>query len=103
MMKYAYQIKMELSYSAINLLKKTTVFDEICVSDKNGVIIFCNKSFEENYGISKSEMIGKNVEYLENHGYATKSPIPLVIQSKNQVTVEQETHTGKNLLITATP
>ena len=22
--------------------------DEICVSDKNGVIIFCNKSFEEN-------------------------------------------------------
>ena len=77
--------------------------DEICVSDKNGVIIFCNKSFEENYGISKSEMIGKNVEYLENHGYATKSPIPLVIQSKNQVTVEQETHTGKNLLITATP
>lgn len=77
--------------------------DEICVSDKNGVIIFCNESFEENYGISKSEMIGKNVEYLENHGYATKSPIPLVIQSKNQVTVEQETHTGKNLLITATP
>lgn len=77
--------------------------DEICVSDKNGVIIFCNKSFEENYGISKSEMIGKNVEYLENHGYATKSPIPLVIQSKNQITVEQETHTGKNLLITATP
>ena len=39
--------------------------DEICVSDKNGVIIFCNKSFEENYGISKSEMLGKNVEYLE--------------------------------------
>lgn len=77
--------------------------DEICVSDKNGVIIFCNKSFEENYGISKSEMIGKNVEYLENHGYATKSPIPIVIQNKNQVTVEQETHTGKNLLITATP
>ena len=55
--------------------------DEICVSDKNGVIIFCNKSFEENYGISKSEMIGKNVEYLENHGYATKSPIPLVIRN----------------------
>lgn len=77
--------------------------DEICVSDENGVIIFCNKSFEENYGISKSEIIGKNVAFLENHGYATKSPIPLVLKSKNQVTVEQETHTGKNLLITATP
>ena len=85
-----------------NVVMHNTI-KEICVSDKNGVIIFCNKSFEENYGISKSEMIGKNVEYLENHGYATKSPIPLVIQSKNQVTVEQETHTGKNLLITATP
>lgn len=30
-----------------------TSHDEICVSDKNGIIIYCNKSFEHNYVIKK--------------------------------------------------
>lgn len=27
--------------------------DEICVSDDKGIIIYCNKAFEENYGLKK--------------------------------------------------
>ena len=77
--------------------------DEICVSDKDGVMLFCNKSFEENYGISKDDMIGKGVEYLQENGYATKSPIPKVILTKKKFTIEQKTHTGKTLIITAIP
>ncbi|RDY29482.1 PAS domain S-box protein [Romboutsia weinsteinii] len=80
-----------------------TSHDEICVIDKNSTIIYCNKSFEENYGIKRDDIIGKNVSYLMESGYATQSPIQKVIDTKSQISLEQETSTGKKLIITATP
>lgn len=80
-----------------------TSHDEICVTDKNGVIIYCNKSFENNYGIKRENILGKDVSYLMDSGYATESPIYKVIETKSQVSLEQRTVTGKNLIITATP
>lgn len=77
--------------------------DEICVSDRNGIIIYCNRAFEFNYGISKYEMIGKHVDYLKNHGYASESPIPESINKKSTVSIRQDTHTGKTLILTAAP
>ena len=80
-----------------------TSHDEICVIDKDSIIIYCNKSFEENYGIKRDEILGKNVSYLMESGYATQGPIQKVIDTKSQVSLEQETRTGKKLIITATP
>ncbi|GAA3661519.1 sigma-54 interaction domain-containing protein [Asaccharospora irregularis] len=77
--------------------------DEICVSDNKGTIIYCNKSFEQNYGIKRKDIIGKNVSFLMDSGYATKSPIPEVIKTKCKVSLEQDTLAGKKLIITATP
>ncbi|HIE4447819.1 TPA: PAS domain S-box protein, partial [Clostridioides difficile] len=55
--------------------------DEICVSDDKGIIIYCNKAFEENYGLKKEDILGKNVSFLEDSGYSTKSPIPIVLKT----------------------
>ncbi|WP_339073692.1 sigma-54 interaction domain-containing protein [Clostridioides difficile] len=77
--------------------------DEICVSDDKGIIIYCNKAFEENYGLKKEDILGKNVSFLEDSGYSTKSPIPIVLKTKNKFSLEQDTQTGKKLIITATP
>ncbi|MCC0628778.1 MULTISPECIES: sigma-54-dependent Fis family transcriptional regulator [unclassified Clostridioides] len=77
--------------------------DEICVSDNKGIIIYCNKAFEENYGLKKEDILGKNVSFLEESGYSTKSPIPSVLKTKSKFSLEQDTQTGKKLIITATP
>lgn len=78
-------------------------YDEIYVCDHCGVTLYCNKKFEENYGISREEMIGKTAMYLVEHGYANHTPIPEVIATKKTVTTPQRTATGKLLIITATP
>ncbi|ENY8780004.1 PAS domain S-box protein, partial [Clostridioides difficile] len=68
--------------------------DEICVSDDKGIIIYCNKAFEENYGLKKEDILGKNVSFLEDSGYSTKSPIPIVLKTKTKFSLEQDTQTG---------
>ncbi|HGS8881898.1 TPA: sigma-54 interaction domain-containing protein, partial [Clostridioides difficile] len=73
------------------------------VSDDKGIIIYCNKAFEENYGLKKEDILGKNVSFLEDSGYSTKSPIPIVLKTKTKFSLEQDTQTGKKLIITATP
>ncbi|TQW91908.1 AAA family ATPase, partial [Clostridioides difficile] len=40
---------------------------------------------------------------LEDSGYSTKSPIPIVLKTKTKFSLEQDTQTGKKLIITATP
>ncbi|MFT5875795.1 MAG: PAS domain S-box-containing protein [Clostridium sp.] len=77
--------------------------DEIFVTDGNGVTLYCNKSFEKHYGMNRSEIMGKNVLHLFNNGYCSSSPIPIVIQGKKEITMDQETITGRKLVITATP
>ncbi|HBH0786079.1 sigma-54 interaction domain-containing protein, partial [Clostridioides difficile] len=59
--------------------------------------------FEENYGLKKEDILGKNVSFLEDSGYSTKSPIPIVLKTKTKFSLEQDTQTGKKLIITATP
>ncbi|NJA37426.1 sigma 54-interacting transcriptional regulator, partial [Clostridioides difficile] len=49
------------------------------------------------------DILGKNVSFLEDSGYSTKSPIPIVLKTKTKFSLEQDTQTGKKLIITATP
>ncbi|HBY3210339.1 sigma-54 interaction domain-containing protein, partial [Clostridioides difficile] len=55
------------------------------------------------YGLKKEDILGKNVSFLEDSGYSTKSPIPIVLKTKTKFSLEQDTQTGKKLIITATP
>ena len=77
--------------------------DEICVSDDKGIIIYCNKAFEENYGLKIEDILGKNVSFLLDSVYSTKNPIPIVLKTNTKFSLEQDTQTGKKLIITATP
>ncbi len=77
--------------------------DEIYVCDGNGVTIYCNKIFEQNYGIKREDMIGKKASYLVENGYSNHTPVPEVIATKKTVTTPQKTITGKILIVTATP
>lgn len=80
-----------------------TSHDEIYVCDGKGITLYCNKAFEGNYGISSADMIGKTAMYLVEQGYSDVTPVPEVIRTKRQSTMEQKTATGRTLSITATP
>jgi PAS domain S-box-containing protein len=80
-----------------------TSHDEIYVCDREGRTIYCNKTFEKNYGIKREDMLGKSAMYLVDNGYSNSTPIPTVIKTKKQSTSEQKTTTGRTLIITATP
>lgn len=77
--------------------------DEIFITDKNGVALYCNNAFEKHYGMPKEDIIGKNVKYLEDNHYADKIFMPLLLKTKKQITFEQKTITNRTILNTSTP
>lgn len=77
--------------------------DEIYVCDDSGATIYCNKTFEQNYGLSRQEVLGKTAMYLQENGFSDITPIPQVLSTKKPITMEQKTKTGRTLIITANP
>lgn len=93
----------EDSYTGFFRKVLETSHDEIYVCDGRGITLYCNKAFEGNYGISSADMVGKTAMYLVEQGYSDVTPVPEVIRTKRQSTMEQKTATGRTLSITATP
>lgn len=91
------------SYNGFYKQVLETSHDEIYVCDGEGRTLYCNKAFEKNYAIKRSDMLGKTAMYLVEHGYSDISPVPEVISSKKTVTLEQHTSKGRKLMITAVP
>jgi PAS domain S-box-containing protein len=77
--------------------------DEIFITDGKGMIIFANPASEVNYGLNVTEMIGKSVWELEERGIYFPAITPIVLKEKRKITINQETATGKKLIVTATP
>ncbi|WP_072772591.1 sigma 54-interacting transcriptional regulator [Desulfitobacterium chlororespirans] len=78
-------------------------FDEIFVVNKHGIVIYVNEACQKNYDLKPSDVIGKTVHYLVSEGYYTPAIAPLVFKTKKAVTLEQETKSGRKLLVTAIP
>lgn len=89
----------------IDMLEKIldNASNEIYVLDENRRIVFCNKVFENHYGLKRSEVIGKANEEFFKQGYWTPSIVPLVFQEKKAVTIKQTTYYGGELVTTAIP
>jgi len=81
----------------------TNSCDEVYVTDGDGITIFANPVSENNYGIPVDQLIGKSVWELEQRGIYFPAVTPMVLEKKRSITIDQETATGKKLMITATP
>jgi len=77
--------------------------DEIYVTDSKGITIFANPTSESHYGVPVDRLIGKSIWELEQRGIYFPAVTPMVLQKKKRITIDQETATGKILMITATP
>ncbi len=78
-------------------------FDEIFVTDANGVVIYVNPICERHYGLKSAYVLGRKAESLVKEGYYSPAIIHKVLAEKRQTNLVQKTNIGKTLLVTATP
>ena len=78
-------------------------YDEIFVTDANGVVIYVNPICERHYGLKSAEVLGRKAESLVKEGYYSPAIIHKVLAEKRQTNLVQKTNIGKTLLVTATP
>lgn len=78
-------------------------FDGISQTDAEANILIVNDAYVRITGMSRDELIGKNMKQLVRDGYYDRSVSLMVIKQGKQVTIEQELKTGKKLLVTGNP
>lgn len=77
--------------------------DCVFVCDPNGIVLYVNKTFERYYGIRREEITGEQgINFFKNN-VCTASPIPIVVEKKKTVTMEQHTYVNRTVVITAVP
>ena len=96
---YEYQKEYQKEYSEI--LK--VIYDQITITDKNGVFIRISDSCADNFGIPKEKIIGHSCYELERKGILSSSVTSAVLKSKREITMIQETKGGHRLMVTGKP
>lgn len=77
--------------------------DSIWLTDENGNIIFASAATKPISGKDPDELKNLNVEALLRKGIIYPSSVLLAIQSRQRVTILQDTASGKRVAVTATP
>ena len=78
-------------------------YDEIYVTNAEGIVIYVNSAVERHCGVKAEEIIGKSSQEITDSNLWGPRVSPIAIERKRSFTLEQTTRTGKTLLTTATP
>jgi len=78
-------------------------FDGIMVTDGNGICLFANSSYTRNTGITREEIIGRDMRDLLNPLWMKRSIALEVLEKKEAVSMEHDTKNGNHILVTGTP
>jgi PAS domain S-box-containing protein/TyrR family helix-turn-helix protein len=78
-------------------------FDGIVVTDSNATILSINDSYQRITGLTREELVGKNMYDLTQSGLFDHSDVSIVIESRKAVTFTQKLNTGKTILVTGNP
>lgn len=86
----------------LNLIMDST-FDQITVTDGEGIFLNTSNFCEDIFGIPKSEMIGCSIYDLSKRKIFSPSITAEVLKNKKKLTIIQRTSAGKRLLVTGIP
>ncbi|MDR1835459.1 MAG: sigma 54-interacting transcriptional regulator [Fusobacteriaceae bacterium] len=78
-------------------------FDGIYITDGKANTILVNRNYEIITGLSRENMLGKNMADLVQDRVISVSGTLMVLDKRRPVTLEQEFETGKKALITSSP
>jgi PAS domain S-box-containing protein/TyrR family helix-turn-helix protein len=78
-------------------------FDEIFLTDADGMVVLVNSACEQNYGMPSSQLVGKHVKDLEKMGIFYPSATLKVIEKKQPLELFQTTNSGRYLHVRTQP
>lgn len=78
-------------------------YDGIYITDGKAKTIIVNKAYENITGMSREELLNKNMVELVKEGKVSRSATLLVLKNKKITTIEQEFSTGKKALVSSSP
>lgn len=78
-------------------------FDELFVTDGDGVVLRINPAGERMYGLTAEQMIGKKAEELSREGYFSPSLTPEILKAKQRRSTVQTTNGGRTIYVTGNP
>jgi PAS domain S-box-containing protein len=77
--------------------------DGLFVVNDEGIVIEVNKAYEEMTGISKKEVINRNIRDLVLNQYFDKSAASIALDTKKKTTIIQQIKQQKYFVVTANP
>ncbi|WP_078593964.1 sigma-54 interaction domain-containing protein [Evansella clarkii] len=78
-------------------------FDEIILTDAEGIMLLVNSACENNYGLSSDELTGRHVKELEEMGIFYPSATLKVIEKRTPMELFQVTKSGRYLHVRTRP
>lgn len=77
--------------------------NDVTLTDGEGIVIRVSDSYEEHYGVTRDEVIGKSVFTLERQGIFKPSVTAVVLEKKRKATILQKNKIGESILATGVP
>lgn len=78
-------------------------YDGIYIADADGFTLKVNKAYERITGLSRAELIGKNLKWLVSNNYFSESTTLAVIKDKKPITILQTLKNKKKILCNGNP
>ncbi len=78
-------------------------FDGFLVADEKGIVQMMNSSYERLTGITRDELLGRNIAELINPVWMKKSVVVLALEAKKSISLAHTTRNKKNIIVTGTP
>lgn len=77
--------------------------EAICITDKDGIVLYINAKHSELTGIRKEEIIGQHVSGFVDRGHFDLVLNPIIVREKIPATRVQNVATGKKLVLNGHP
>ena len=77
--------------------------EAICITDRNGIVLYINAKHSELTGIKRAEIVGKHVSEFVDRGHFDVVLNPIIGESKRPATRIQKVATGKKLVLNGHP
>ncbi|MGL5616979.1 MAG: sigma-54 interaction domain-containing protein [Sarcina sp.] len=88
-----------------NIYKKVldNLYYGVLVIDKDGILIYANEKIHEYYSLEIEKILNCNINVLEMVFKKENKIIPIVMREKKEISLFQETNSGKKIFVTAKP
>lgn len=89
----------EINYKQI----LNAMFDDLAIVDQNGVMIYVTSGFETKYNISRDQVLGRTIDYMEKSGIFNPSVAKKVFDTKQKVIMSHRNKKGNYVIVNGIP